>query len=116
VAEVVKVRGADRVARTMNAAAADLKTMDAATAEYGDVLAAAARGFAPVRTGRLRASIAPRGAAVSATAPYAAPVEYGALGRRPARYMARAVDRTESDADRVFTTGAEHICDQIKGA
>jgi hypothetical protein len=116
VAEVAKVRGADRVGRTMHAAADDLERMADATAEYGKVLARSAQGFAPVRTGRLRASIAVRGAAVSATAPYAAPVEYGALGRRPSRFMGRAVDRTESDADRVFTAGAEHICDQIKGA
>jgi len=116
VADVVKVRGADRVAATMHAAADDLRSMDAATRDYQQLLTAAARGFAPVRTGRLRASIRPLAAAVAATAPYAAPVEYGTAGRRPARFMARAVDRTESDADRVFTAGADHICDQIKGA
>jgi len=108
--QIVKVRGADRVGRTMHAAAAELESMADATAEYGKVLARSAQGFAPVRTGRLRASIAVRGAAVSATVPYAAPVE------ARSHYMARAVDRTESDADRIFTASADDICDQIKGA
>ena len=107
--QLAKVRGADRVGATMHAAADDLATMDDATREYGKLLARAAQGFAPVRTGRLRASIALRGAAVSATAPYAGPVE------ARSRYMARAVDRTERDADRVFTAGAKDITDQIKG-
>jgi ribosomal protein S6E (S10) len=107
--QLARVRGADRVAATMHAAADDLATMDAATREYGKLLAAAAQGFAPVRTGRLRASIALRGAAVSATVAYAAPVE------ARSRYMARAVDRTAGDADRVFTAGAADICDQIQG-
>jgi hypothetical protein len=30
--------------------------------------------------------------------------------------MARAVDRTERDADRIYTASADTICDQIKGA
>ena len=95
-AEVAKVRGADRVGRTMHAAAAELERMADATAEYGKVLAGAAQGFAPVRTGRLRASIhadPPRfvspmlvSAPVTASAPYA---RYVHEGTRPHVIRAR---------------------------
>ena len=50
--QIVKVRGADRVGRTMHAAAADLERMADATAEYGKVLARAAQ-VAAERAGRV---------------------------------------------------------------
>lgn len=108
--QVAKVRGADRLARTMHAAADDLETMDRGLEAYGRVLARAAQDRAPVRTGRLRDSIALRGRAVSATVRYAAAQE----ARR--HYMARAVTATAADADQVFTRAAADITDKIKGA
>lgn len=114
--ELARVRGADRVARTLHAAADDLRTMSDAAREYGDLVAATGRGFAPVRTGRLRASITARAAAVTAAAPYAAAVEYGTRrGTRPHRYMGRAVDATEADRDRIYTRSADRIGDTVKG-
>ena len=114
----VRVTGADRVARTMSAAAADLETMDTATRAYGRLLAGTAQDYAPVRTGRLRASIGVTATGVSATAPYAGYVEYGnpRRGVRAVRFMARAVDGTEQAREQLFTRDAQHITDQIKGA
>ena len=116
--KAVRVRGADRVARTMKAAAHDLATMDTATAEYGRRVVTAAQDFAPVRTGRLRASIALHGTQVKATTEYAQAVEFGSRRRgiRPVLFMTRAAETTERDADKIYTAGADKITDQIKGA
>jgi ribosomal protein S7 len=114
-----QVRGADRLSRTMHAASKDLETMQAGTAAYTELLARTGRGFAPVRTGALRASITvEQGTLVVASVRYAVPVEFGSRRRgRPAvRYMGRAVESTETERDRIYGAAADDITDQIKGA
>lgn len=114
--KVVKVRGADRIERTMHQCAKDLERMDESTATYGELVARTARANAPNRTGRLRASIVVSGEQVLATVRYALPVEFGARGRRAVRFMGRAVQSTEADRDKIYTAGAADAADKIKGA
>jgi hypothetical protein len=98
----------------MATAGDQLAQMDDATVTYGGTLARVARQYAPVRTGRLRASIRVDGPAVVASAPYAAAVEYGR--GRGRRYMARAVESTAREVDKTYTDSAQEITDKIKGA
>lgn len=71
----------------------------AAPKRVADKIAATARQNAPVRTGRLRASIATQSirsgfeAEVFATAPYAAFPEYGTSRQAPQYYMTRAFEQ-----------------------
>jgi hypothetical protein len=98
----VKVEGLNQTVRALQKAGveiADLKSVFSGIAAEGASLASS---FAPVRTGRLRASV--RGnkaknkaviAAGKARVPYAGPVNYGwpRRGIKPALFMQRA-DRT----------------------
>lgn len=101
----------------MRSAASDLETMDKPVKEYGDLVVRTARGNAPSRTGALRQSIVVQGESIVATVRYALPVEFGSRrgNRRAVHFMGRALASTERDRDVIFTRGADHICDQIKG-
>lgn len=97
----VRVRGADTVARTMRDAAAALDDMSGATRTAAGILARAAQGNAPHRTGRLAASIrvstGPGTGAVTAGGNgvrYAGPIEGGWRRRNiaPRLYLRRALD------------------------
>lgn len=91
--------------------------MDEATAEYGELVARTAKGYAPSRTGALRSSIVVSGETVLASVRYALPVEFGSRrrGTRAVRFMGRAISGTEEDRDRIYTKSADKIADQIKG-
>lgn len=116
--QVVKVRGADRVARTMAKASKELERMDDANKDYGELLARTAKDYAPSRTGTLRSSIVVRGQQVVATVRYAVPVEFGSRRRgiAAARFMGRALQGTERDRDKIYQAEAEQITGKIKGA
>lgn len=116
--KVVKIRGADRVGRTMHRAAKDLRDADEPTRDYGELLARTAQGYAPKRTGALRGAIVVNGSQVIAGVRYAAAVEYGSKRRgiAGARFVGRALTGTDHDRDRIFERWADDTAGQIKGA
>ena len=95
----IEVRGSDRLARTLAAAADDLADLRAEHARIGATLAAAARTRAPRRTGRLVASIgvtpSPQKIELSAGTPYAAVINFGSRrkGIRPNPFLTGTVDK-----------------------
>jgi len=87
------------------------RACEKAALEAAKAAEAEARSLAPVRTGALRASIrasaAPSGAVVSASAPHAAPVEQGS-GNRPAHpYLLPAVQKSDYAARAARALGEE---------
>lgn len=81
----VEVIGADRLARTLRAAADDLSHLERAGESAGRLVQTRARGTAPVRTGRLanslRVEVAGAEARVRSDVVYAGVIHYGWAAR-----------------------------------
>ena len=122
----VKVTGADRVARTMHDLADDLADLSQPGAAAAEQVAAAAQGYAPRRTGRLRASIEAKatrdGATITAgvgiVRPYPAVQEYGSSRRgiTATHYMRQAAESRERAAVSEYETAVARATDKIRGA
>lgn len=122
----VTVTGADQVARTMHNLADDLADLSEPGAAAGSVLAAAAQGYAPRRTGRLRASIeasstrstATVSAGVGIVSPYPSVQEYGSTRRHitGSHYMRRAAESRERAAVAEYETTVDRAVDKVRGA
>ena len=121
-----RVRGAAELSRTLGELADTLDDLSATSSAAADLIVGAARGYAPVLTGRLRASIrgtADRaGATVTAgegiTSPYPAVQEYGLprhniVGRR---YMARAAETTERAVVNKYENDLSTAVNNVRGA
>jgi len=122
----IRVRGADEVARTLSAFADDIEDLADTGAEAAGLVQRAAQGFAPRRTGALRASItvarAEHGATVTAGVgirrPYPSIQEYGSnrRGITAKRYMQRAGDQQEKPVADLYETTIDKLGNQVKGA
>jgi phage gpG-like protein len=122
----VTVRGADEVARTMHACAAELADLTDVDAAAAGVLQRAAQGFAPRRTGTLRASIRTEttghGATVTAgvgiTRPYPSVHEYGSKRRHitASRYMRRAAETQQRPVVNEYEQAVDHAAGRVRGA
>jgi hypothetical protein len=116
----VTVTGADRLAQTMDVAAAELGRLPDAHRAVAALIVRAARP--PRRTGRLAASIRavadPDGAHVEAGAPYAAAVEAGVPSRgiRPQPFLRRAVESTRGRWEAEYLAGIQTALDDVRGA
>lgn len=126
----MRVEGADRLAATMHAAARKLASWEVTNARAAGLVADAARGRAPRRTGQLIGSVGTRleggaGALVEASARHAGPINYG-VGPRPGRrgpHNIRATrffsDALPTTSDRVVDLYADRVASaiaSIKGA
>lgn len=117
----VKVRGADAVARTLRAAADDLRHLDAVNRAAGDLVARTAQRGAPHRTGALAASIrvtpGPDRAAITTGVVYAG-VQEGGWARRGIRgrhYMRTAVQAQQDAIVRLYEQAAAAATDRVRG-
>jgi HK97 gp10 family phage protein len=103
----INVRGLDEALTWLDALAKRVKpAAEDALLDVAAEIADHATTNAPVKTGRLRASIGsgrtPEGAAVWALAPYAAFVEYGTRFMQGRAYMGRAIQTTIDSLFRRF--------------
>jgi hypothetical protein len=116
----VKVEGARELRRAMKGAGQSLKDLTSVHRDVGQVVMNAAQ--APVRTGRLQASMksAPTGtkARVSSTLPYAAPIHWGVPSRNlsPNPWISRAAESTEQTWTNLYHTRVQELADQVQAS
>jgi hypothetical protein len=122
---VMKVEGARQLRATLKAAGDDLGDLKDAHREAGTIVANAAGGRAPRRTGALAGSIRAAGTkagavvrAGGARAPYAPYVHNGtpARGIPQNPFITEAAQATESRWVAGYGTAIERIVDKVKGA
>ena len=119
-----------KLAKALDKAAADMRHLDAASAELGATLVGLSRGLAPARSGDLRASIAFRvakpnakvdtqvgGTAGSAAVRYAGPIHWGWKARNIAAslFLVDALGRMV-DRDVIGTVYADAVDDILTNA
>lgn len=119
----VKVRGADEVARTLRAAADDLRALDAVNREAGALVARTAQRGAPRRTGRLASSITvsagPDRVAVATVGVVYAGVQEGGWARRGIsgrHYMRTGLQANQDAVLALYERAAAAAADQVRGA
>lgn len=114
----VEVKGADRLASTLNSAAAMLLDQTPANRAAGAELVRTAMGKAPRRTGRLAGSITVLGAdrvelQVGSNVPYASFQNYGTRRNRPTYFLTGALEALTTDA---YVDYADQVMGTVKGA
>ena len=122
--ERITVRGADEVARTLQAFAESLAELP--DADAGALVQRSAQGFARRRTGRMRASITVKTTEVGATVtagvgivrPYPLVQEYGSARRgiTANRYMARAAEAQFQPVVNLYESAIDKAADKVRGA
>jgi len=118
---VVQVEGRKQLAASMKAAGLKLNDLSAANRAAAQVAAPAAAAAAPVRTGRLAASV--RGSGTRAAArivsrlPYAAPIHFGWPARdiAPQPFAFDAAQQTEPQWHEVYQHHIDQILARIRG-
>ena len=112
----VEVKGADNLARTLNAAGAEIANMQGANADAGRVLAASAQSRAPRRTGRLagsvRSSVTRDGVEVVAGATYAGFQNWGTRHNRPTYFLTGALDTA---VEPIYETAVDTAISKVRG-
>ena len=118
----VKVRGAAEVARTLRAAADDLRHLDAVNRAAGDLVGRSAQRGAPRRTGRLAASIrvtaGPDRVAVATTGVVYAGVQEGGWARHGItgrHYMRNALQANQDAVLGLYEQAAAAATEQVRG-
>lgn len=127
--ESVQVEGADRLRRTLRAAAGDIADLSATNRKVATGLGTAASHRAPRRTGRLAASGRPSSTGTEAVLTFgvvhAAPLQWGVgprLGLRGPHNIAATRFATEAMADtepqwmKAYTDAVQDALDQVRGA
>jgi phage gpG-like protein len=114
----VEVKGADRLSRTLNAAARQLLDQTPANRAAGQELMATAMGRAPRRTGRLAGSITTLRAdrvevQVGSTVSYGSYQNYGTRHNRATYFLTGALDSLTTDA---YADYADEVLATVKGA
>jgi HK97 gp10 family phage protein len=114
----VEVKGADRLASTLNTAAAKLLDQSEPNRAAGEELTRRAQGYAPRRTGRLGASITTmrvdrQSVQVGSTVRYAGYQNYGTRHNRATYFLTRALDAQTTD---VYADYADKLMGTVKGA
>jgi hypothetical protein len=121
----VRVIGIDRLTRTLRAAGDDLSDLKDANAAAGRMVAGAAQGTVPRRSGRLastiRASRQARRAQVvagRASVPYAGPIHWGwpsrGIGAQP--FLSEAAQSSESRWVPLYARDLQKVLAKVKGA
>lgn len=116
----VEVKGADTLARTLNAAARDLQDYSAVNRRAGEVLARTAAGRAPRRSGRLAATTAvisadDRGAEVGSGVPYGRFQDLGTRWVRPTYYLSGALGQAEGAVTDVYSVAVDRTVGKVRG-
>ena len=123
-AAIAEIEGAKELRRSLKAAGDDLSDLKAAHAEAARTVATAAQAGAPMRTGRLSASIRGSGAKAGATVraggariPYAGVQEFGwprhNIPGQP--YLVPAARETEPEWRAAYEAAVEAILAKVKG-
>lgn len=121
---LVKVEGARELRATMKKAGDDLADLKAANAAAAGIVAPAAAGRAPVRTGRLAATVRPAGTKTAAivragraAVPYAGPIEFGWPGHNieAQPFITTAAHDTEPEWTEVYWTAINRIINRVRG-
>jgi hypothetical protein len=119
----IRVLGAQRLATTLRKAGVDVADMKDANERVGKIVADAARGYAPRRTGRLQRSIKPsrRQAKVivrTGAFRYAWVQNYGSAKRniRAKHYMENALAARQGDAIDQYYREVNDILGRVKGS
>ena len=121
---LIKVEGARQLRATMKRAGDDLSDLKAANAAVAGIVAPIAAGAAPVRTGRLAATVRPSGTRTAAivragrsAVPYAGPIEFGWPGHNVTAqpFIVPAAHDTEPQWTEVYWTAVNRIIDRIRG-
>jgi hypothetical protein len=117
----VEVEGLAELRRALKAAGDDLDDIKAANREAGDLVADAARGLVPRRTGALLATIRAagqlRGAVVrtgAARVPYAGPIHFGwpDRGIAPQPFLYDALDTRTVEVIEVYEARVDQLIDK----
>lgn len=120
----VKVEGAKELRATMKRAGEDLGDLKDAHAEVAAYVAAAARGAAPILTGRLAATIRGNRAASSAvvkaggaSVPYAGVIHWGWAGHNISAnpFLTETAAETEPHWTATYLSAVQRIVDKIHG-
>jgi HK97 gp10 family phage protein len=114
----VEVKGADRLASTLNSAAKQLLDQTEANQAAGQELMQTAMGRAPRRTGRLAGSIHTLRAdrvtvQVGSSVRYAGFQNYGTSRNRPTYFLTGALEALTTD---VYVDYADQVLSTVKGA
>ena len=121
----VRVRGVNRLARTLRAAGRDLDQMKDAHSKAARYVAGASAAAAPKRTGALAASVRGSNAARKATVraggaavPYAGPIHWGWPARHIAAqpFISDTAQATEPVWVRMYEADLRRILRSVKGA
>lgn len=119
---VVEVKGAERLAATLAAAGADLADIQAAAAAVGAMVAGAARGLAPKRTGALAASVEPITTVanvidIAADSIYAGPIHWGWPAHNIAAqpFIKDAIESTEAETVGIYADEVNNILAKVEG-
>lgn len=123
-ADRVQVVGARELRAQMRKAGVDVKDMKDANARAGSIVANAARGMAPQRSGALAGSIRPARAvsgvtvrAGNARVPYSGPIHWGwpVRGIRANPFLSIAATGTEPQWLAIYMQGVDKAIAQCKG-
>lgn len=114
----IEVEGLRQLVRDLEAAGVEVADLTSGMAKVAARGAALAAGFAPVRSGALRASVRGNRAkakavvmAGKARVPYAGAINYGFKRRniRPARFLERADQALETEAPQLLEASLDEI-------
>lgn len=124
-APVVKVEGARKLRRELKAAGAQLADLKSVHDRVADLVTTEAQRRAPVRTGRLRASLKPISTSASAivratkaAVPYGAPVHWGWPRRniRENAFAWEAAQDLQPQIERLYLQDMEAALAKVRGA
>lgn len=115
------IKGADRLAATLDDAASKLADMGEAAGAAGRIISDAAAATAPHRSGALAGSIGPdvsgSDVVVGTDIVYGPPIHNGwsAHGIEPNPFLERATDRTEAQWVGAYLTGVNDALASVEG-
>lgn len=106
------------IRHALDKAADELEDMTDAHKHVASLIERRARLNAPVRTGKLRASIgsvsSSDGAAVTSSLVYAPYVEYGSIHVSARHYAGNAIDQSQGEIVKEYERGADKICERAE--
>lgn len=118
----VEVKGAAQLSASLAAAGADLADMQRAATAVGSMVASAAQGLAPKRTGALAASVRPVTAVanvidITADITYSGPIHWGWPAHNIAAqpFIEQAIESTEAQTVAIYAEEADDILSKVEG-
>lgn len=121
----IQVKGADELARTLRKVGEGLEDLTEPNRDAAEIAARASAALAPVRTGRLKRTIAASGSRAAAivragnrSVPYAPPIHWGWPGRNiiPQPFLSDGVKDSEGRWIPVYEDYVDEYLHTVKGA